>query len=234
MASVCALVDDDPPAGRPSPVPDAKPEREDGLWQRVGEYWWLGLNASSSEAAWTGKHDEHGVVFPASVDGDYAWSAAFVSYVMRIAGATSKFPYSPNHSRYIDIAKQVATGEASGWITLRRTAGELRAAAGRSDLLGVAAAAADRCATTIYRRGSFPVIAISWWIAAAAEERFRWSAATSMTRSRSKHVPVTPDGKLANPDGASCWMGGMRGWWCCDSLLAAPAAAGQIMVSSRV
>ena len=27
-------------------------------------------------------------------DGDYAWSAAFVSYVMRIAGAGPRFPYS--------------------------------------------------------------------------------------------------------------------------------------------
>jgi hypothetical protein len=72
------------------------------------------MNAGSPKAAWTGKHDQHGVVFPASVDGEHAWSAAFVSYVMRIAGAASKFPYSPNHASYINIAKQMATGEASG------------------------------------------------------------------------------------------------------------------------
>ena len=51
-------VDDDPPGTRPPPAPDEKPEREPGLWQRVGEYWWLGLNAGAPEAAWTGKHDE--------------------------------------------------------------------------------------------------------------------------------------------------------------------------------
>ena len=74
------------------------------------------MNAGSSEAAWTGMHDEHGSVFPADVDGDYAWSAAFVSYVMRIAGAAGQFPYSASHSTYIDIAKQMATrrGLAAG------------------------------------------------------------------------------------------------------------------------
>src|SRR5580704_1876632 len=39
-----APVDDDPPDSRPPPAPDDKSEREDGLWQRVGEYWWLGQN----------------------------------------------------------------------------------------------------------------------------------------------------------------------------------------------
>ena len=50
-------VDDDPPGTRPPPAPEDKPEREHGLWQRVGEYWWLGLNAGAPEAGWTGKHD---------------------------------------------------------------------------------------------------------------------------------------------------------------------------------
>jgi hypothetical protein len=35
-------VGDDPPGSRPPPAPDNKPEREEGMWQRVGEYWWLG------------------------------------------------------------------------------------------------------------------------------------------------------------------------------------------------
>src|SRR6201995_976988 len=78
-----------------------KPEREDGLWQRVGEYWWLGLNAGSAESAWTGKHNADGKVFSPAVDGDYAWSAAFISYVMRIAGAGQRFPYSGDHADYI-------------------------------------------------------------------------------------------------------------------------------------
>lgn len=81
-----------------------KPERAPGLWQRIGEYWWLGLGGAGREARWTGKHDEHGSVFPASDDESYAWSAAFISYVMRIAGAGDRFPYSPNHSTYVNAA----------------------------------------------------------------------------------------------------------------------------------
>ena len=105
-----------------SPTEDAaaqsaeKPERQDGLWQRVGEYWWLGLDAGATESRWTGKHDDNGAVFPPDHDGDYPWSAAFVSYVMRIAGAGSRFPYAPDHAHYIDIAKRQALGQTSGWI----------------------------------------------------------------------------------------------------------------------
>lgn len=80
------------------------PEREQGLWQRVGEYWWEGLNANSPDAGLTGKHTASGKVFPVAVNGSYAWSAAFISYVMRIAGAGPKFPYAPDHAFYINYA----------------------------------------------------------------------------------------------------------------------------------
>lgn len=93
-----------------------KPEREEGLWQRVGEYWWLGLNAGSAESAWTGQHDGHGNVFPPDQDGDYAWSAAFISYVMRMAGAGHNFPYSADHADYINAARRVSLGHATGWV----------------------------------------------------------------------------------------------------------------------
>ena len=66
-------------------------ERVEGLWQRVGEYWWLGLPMASLEQGLTGKHSQNGVVFPPQQDGTYAWSAAFVSYVMRMAGAGDAF-----------------------------------------------------------------------------------------------------------------------------------------------
>jgi hypothetical protein len=97
-------VDDDPPDTRPIPLPEDKPERMDGLWQRVGEYWWIGQEPDAKEVAWTGKHDETGTIFPAGVDGNYAWSAAFISYVMRIAGASSRFPYAASHATYINLA----------------------------------------------------------------------------------------------------------------------------------
>lgn len=87
-------------------------EREEGLWQRVGLYWWLGLDPSWSQSGWTGIHDESGQVFPAGRDGFYAWSAAFVSYVMRLAGAGASFPYSENHADYINAAAQHIPGIA--------------------------------------------------------------------------------------------------------------------------
>ncbi len=93
-----------------------KPEREEGLWQRVGEYWWLGLNRGSAEHGWTGKHDANGAVFSPDVDGDFAWSAAFVSYVMRIAGAGRRFPYSADHADYINAARRVSLGQTSAWL----------------------------------------------------------------------------------------------------------------------
>ena len=97
-------VDDAPAGARPRPAAEDKPERQPGLWQRVGEYWWIGLNADANEVAWTGKHDASGAVFPADRDGLYAWSAAFISYVMRIAGAGDRFPYSANHATYVNAA----------------------------------------------------------------------------------------------------------------------------------
>jgi len=96
-------------------------EREEGLWQRVGEYWWLGLDPRWHEQGFTGIHDENGVIFPASDDGNYAWSAAFVSYVMRIAGAGSRFPYSSTHSDYINAARRHGLGlEPSTALTAER------------------------------------------------------------------------------------------------------------------
>jgi hypothetical protein len=102
-------IDDDPPGTRPPPLPEDKPERMPGLWQRVGEYWWIGQDPGEIEVSWTGIHDADGHLFPADEDGHYAWSAAFISYVMRIAGAGPDFPYSPNHSTYINAAAIGAT-----------------------------------------------------------------------------------------------------------------------------
>lgn len=48
-----SLVDDSLPDREHPVVPDVKPEREQGLWQRIGEYWWLGLDAGSPESGWT-------------------------------------------------------------------------------------------------------------------------------------------------------------------------------------
>jgi len=112
-----APVDDAPPETRPPPQPDAKPERQEGLWQHVGLYWWLGLNPGTRESRWTGKHDAQGLVFPPQDDDEYAWSAAFVSYVMRLAGAGPRFPYAGAHHVYINRAREVSLGRARGdWV----------------------------------------------------------------------------------------------------------------------
>jgi hypothetical protein len=109
------LVDDDPPDTRPPPPPEEKPERMAGMWERVGEYWWLGQNPDRPESGWTGRHDQEGTTFSADTDENYAWSAAFISYVMRMAGAGARFPYSPSHSTYINIARQMSLGQTQGW-----------------------------------------------------------------------------------------------------------------------
>jgi hypothetical protein len=96
------------------------PERAPALWQRVGEYWWLGLNADRPEVAWTGKHDARGRVFPASEDGEFAWSAAFISYVMRIAGAGNRFPFAPSHWEYIDAGRRAADGTGNTVVLAER------------------------------------------------------------------------------------------------------------------
>jgi len=213
-------MDDDPPGTRPPPLPDQKPEREEGLWQRVGEYWWLGMNAGSPQAAWTGEHDENGVVFPANVDGDYAWSAVFVSYVMRIAGAAGGFPYSASHFTYINIAKQMATGETSGWVVSAERPERYAPLPGDVICLG-----RGRAASLNYDdlpAGQFPghcdIVVDTQTPGMISVIGGNVDDAVTM-----KHVPVTPDGKLASPDGTVLdqrypWMVVLR------LVVAAPAA----------
>ena len=95
-----AHVDDDPPApGGFDPTPGDDPARVPGHWERIGEYWWLGQDVDRRESAWTGMHDENGNEIDTSRDDYYAWSAAFINYVMRTAGAGARFPYSPSYLR---------------------------------------------------------------------------------------------------------------------------------------
>ena len=109
-----SAIDDDPPGTRPPRGADEKPERFPGLWQRVGEYWWEGEDSGSVTAYWTGKHDGNGQVFSAGQDSHYPWSAAFLSYIMRIAGAGERFPYSAAHAEYINAAKSQADAGGVG------------------------------------------------------------------------------------------------------------------------
>ncbi|HET8996024.1 MAG TPA: DUF2272 domain-containing protein [Acetobacteraceae bacterium] len=192
-------IDDAPPADRPPPLPQDKPEREAGLWQRVGEYWWEGMPPGDRESRWTGKHNAEGVVFPASQDWEYAWSAAFIDYVMRIAGAGDRFPYAADHARYIDIAKDMALGRASGWlITAERPdayapqPGDL-ICTGRGTSAGLTY---DDLPAAVFPAHCDIVVDTS---VPGAISVIGGNVDDAVTM---KHVPVTPDGKLADPNGA--------------------------------
>jgi hypothetical protein len=92
----------DAPPGPDMPVA-IRPDRQAGMWQRVGDYWWFGQNALSNGSGWTGKYGDFGVAYAGE---PAAWSAAFISYLMRVAGAGDRFPYSTLHSTYINAAAQ--------------------------------------------------------------------------------------------------------------------------------
>jgi hypothetical protein len=71
-----------------------KQETDEGYWQRIGHYWRsLGFDIDGKDTHW-------------------AWSAAFVSYVMRVSGLGMDFKYSIRHSDYI---KAVAEGDLKNW-----------------------------------------------------------------------------------------------------------------------
>ncbi|HEY6430696.1 MAG TPA: DUF2272 domain-containing protein [Acetobacteraceae bacterium] len=189
-------VDDDPPGTRPPPLPDQKPERMAGLWQRVGEYWWMGMDPGTMESAWTGKHDAAGLEFPANQDAYYAWSAAFISYVMRIAGAGPRFPYSEAHSDYIDTAKEMALGQTSGWLVTAERLTDYAPQPG--DMICMSRTrhplTYDQLPAQHFPAHCDIVVAIHPDLISVVGGNI--DDAVTM-----KHVPVTADGKLATPDG---------------------------------
>ncbi len=184
-------VGDGEPYPAPLSDPAQKPERVEGLWQRIGEYWWLGLDAGEPERAWTGKHDARGRVFPPERDARFAWSAAFISYVMRIAGAGPRFPYSESHSDYINAARR-------GTETL--TALPLtRDAPAPGDLVCYA-----RDADAGLRYEDLPAGRFAGHcdiVVAREPAALRVIGGNVNDAVRLKRVPVTADGHLATPDG---------------------------------
>ena len=176
-------------------------ERAEGLWQRIGEYWWLGLPIGWSEQGLTGIHDQNGRVFAAREDGNFAWSAAFIDYVMRMAGAGRRFPYSPTHADYINAARQNAAGNSTIAITAERPESY---APQRGDLICMsrtrqpirfddlpAGRFPGHCDIVVEPRpGLIDVPAVIDVIGGNVDN------SVSM-----KRIPVTPDGRLAGPDG---------------------------------
>lgn len=190
-------VDDDPPGTRPEPPPELKPERMAGLWERVGEYWWLGVNAEEPEANWTGKHDANGSEFAASDDARYAWSATFISYVMRIAGAGQRFPYAINHSDYINIAKQNTGGAIPAYAIVAERLDTYAPQPG--DLICLGRGRAGNLTYDDLPAGRFPGHCDIVVLARPGElSVIGGNVDDAVTM---KHIPVTADGKLATPDG---------------------------------
>lgn len=90
-----------PPDNAPGLPRSLRSDRQAGLWQRVADYWWFGQDFGTPEADWSSLFNQNGT--PYSGDAP-AWSAAFISYVMRAAGAGAGFPYTPLHADYINAA----------------------------------------------------------------------------------------------------------------------------------
>ena len=177
--------------------PARKPEREPGLWQRVGEYWWLGLDAGRPERAWTGKHDANGQMFPPDQDGRFAWSAAFISYVMRIAGAGSRFPYSESHADYINTAWRAARTDDRAWVV--RAEAPAAYAPQPGDLICFGRLDARSMRFEDLPTGRFPShcdIVVSREPGGLAAIGGNIEDAVTL-----QHVPTTPDGRLADADG---------------------------------
>jgi hypothetical protein len=191
------LVDDDPPDTRPPLPPELKPERMPGLWQRVGEYWWLGLNSDRVEAAWTGKHNAAGTEFEARRDGDFAWSAAFISYVMRMAGAGDRFPYFHSHFRYINAAARQALGREQGWVVTARRPSEYAPALG--DIVCTGRERARHMRFDRLPAGAFP--AHCDIVVASAPNLISVVGGNVDDAVTMKHLPVSADGRLTDADG---------------------------------
>lgn len=190
-----------------------KPEREQGLWQRVGEYWWLGMNARSEESDWTGKHDAAGAAFPPEQDGDYAWSAAFISYVMRIAGAGRRFPYSADHATYINAARRVSLGETTDWMVWAERVEDYAPRPGDLVCFGRGSARGLR-----FEDLPTPALFTSHCdivVDTSVPGRIAVIGGNVEDSVTLNHVPVTADGKLAMPDGTVLdtrfpWMAVLR------------------------
>lgn len=81
-------------------------ETEDPFFKFVGEYWSVGLNNHSIDGRTT-FHDNKGKPFRP------AWSAAFVSFIMRQSGAGDEFFYNEGHIHYVVKAIRDAQNPAT-------------------------------------------------------------------------------------------------------------------------
>jgi hypothetical protein len=169
-------------------------DRVEGLWQRVAEYRWFGLPLRDQQQGFTRGQDENGPVFSAREQAT-DWSAAFIDYVMRMAGARDHFLYSPTDSDFINAAWRHGMGmDPNRGITAERPESY---APQRGDLIcmwrGPKQIRYDDLPT-----GRFPahcdiVVAIQPGILDVIGGNVDHSVSM-------KQIPVTADGHLANTD----------------------------------
>lgn len=182
-------VDDDPPDTRPE-LGDARPDRQPGMWERVGDYWFTGQDVGTRTQDWTSKYGGRGDEFPPGDDA-HAWSAAFISYVMRVAGAGQRFPYAPVHSAYINAAVRGSSALQGYRLS------EYAPLPG--DLICMGRGRAAAMTFDSLPAGTFPAHCDMVVATAPGQDTvIGGNVDGSVTM---KHVPVTNDGRLARPDG---------------------------------
>jgi hypothetical protein len=144
-------------------------------------------------------HDENGNDIDESQDDYYAWSAAFISYVMRTAGAGPRFPYSPSHYVYINIAKEMRLGRTSGWAVMAEQVTEYAPAPG--DLICYSREKKYKLTYEKLPRRRF--IGHCDMVVALDRNKTQISVIGGNVDHTvtMKHVPVTTDGRLADANG---------------------------------
>lgn len=184
-----SLVNNEPPDPRVVQPDELRPDKQPGMWQRVGDYWWSGQDAGTPAAGWTSKYNEWGRQY--GTGGSPAWSAAFISYVMRTAGAGDRFIYSTLHSDYINAAAQgmwAATAEPPE--TYAPQLGDLICTGReRSENIRFSALPTSRFTSHC----DIVVEVLPGQLAVVGG-----NVAGGVTM---KHVPTTPEGMLVGPDG---------------------------------
>jgi hypothetical protein len=186
-------VNDDQPHTGLDPKHADNPERSPGFWERIGEYWWLSQGADRRESAWTGMHDASGQEIDERHGDDLAWSAAFISYIMRTAGAGSRFPYAPTHYAYINIAKEMKLGRTSGWVTLAERVDQYAPVPGDVICFSRERVPLKYGKLPLHRFASHCDIVVSRDKGQLSVIGGNVDHAVTM-----KHVPVTTDGRLAD------------------------------------
>jgi hypothetical protein len=117
---------------------------------------------------------------------------------MRIAGAGTRFPYSATHSDYIDIAKQMTLHRATGWLIAAERPEAYAPLPG--DLICFGRGSARDLRYDDLPAGQFPAHC-DIVVDSAAPGQISVVGGNVDDTVTLTHVPVTPDGRLATPDG---------------------------------